>query len=203
MDSRPGILGTPLGQFGLGALALVVGGALMFSLIGAVSSDDDEATPTAADTEATDGTEADGDPTGAPTDGTDGTGGTDDTATDEATDTPTDGATDTPTDTPTEDQFAPGDITIQVLDAGDDGGAAHDAIIGCLEDAGYDSLIPNDAAVVYETTTVFYTPGGDNQAMAQQAAGAVGVASVEEKPANLSDTVPVHIVAGQDGTGLC
>lgn len=203
MDSRPDILGTPLGQFGLGALALVIGGALLFTLIGAVSSDDD-ATPTAAETEATDTTGDTGDteaPTGSPTDGadetpTDGATGPDDEGT-------TDGATDGPTGTATEATFEPGDITIQVLDAGGDGGTAHDAVVGCLEDAGYDSLIPNDAAVVYDATTVFYTPGGDNQAMAQQAASAIGVASVEEKPSNLSDTVPVHVVVGGDGASIC
>ncbi len=204
MDSRPDILGTPLGQFGLGALALVIGGALLFTLIGAVSSDDDDATPTAAETEATEATDTAGDteaPTGSPTDGAD------DTATDGATapddQGTTDAATDEATDTATEAAFEPGDITIQVLDAGGDDGSAHDAVVGCLEDAGYDSLIPNDASVVYDATTVFFTPGGDNQAMAQQVASAIGVASVEEKPSNLSDTVPVHIVVGGDGASIC
>lgn len=203
MDSRPDFLGTPLGQFGLGALALVIGGALLFTLIGAVSSDDD-ATPTAADTEATEGTGATEDtedteaPTGSPTDAAD------DTVTDGATDAPDDPApTEGATDTPTEPAFEPGDITIQVLDAGGDGGTAHDAIMACLGDAGYDSLIANNASVVYAATTVFYTPGEANEAMAQQAATAIGVASVEEKPGNLSDTVPVHIVAGEDGASLC
>lgn len=205
MDARPGLLGTPLGQFGLGAIALVIGGALLFTLIGAVSADDDDATPSAGvDTEATlQDTE---DPTATSTDGTDTTDG-DGTSTDGATDAPTDSPT-TGTETgtepaTTEPQFEPADISVQVLDAVGDGGATHGAILDCLEEAGYADLIPNSASRIYTETTVFFTAGDENQAMAQQVASTIGVGAVEEKPGNLSDSVPVHIVVGEDGGSLC
>lgn len=209
MDARPGLLGTPLGQFGLGAIALVIGGALLFTLIGAVSAEDtDDATPTAGGT--TDTTlPATDDPTGTPTGGTstdgtggtDGTEGTDGTATDAST--PTDPATDAGTEAATTPQFDPGEITIQVLDAVGDGGATHGQVMDCLGQAGYDDLIPNSASRIYTSTTVFFTAGEDNQGMAQQVATALGVGGVEEKPGNLSDSVPVHIVVGEDGGSLC
>lgn len=204
MDARSGLLGTPLGQFGLGAIALVIGGALLFTLIGAVSADDD-ATPRAGQTtEATlpatdDPTDTSTDGTGTAPDGTDPDG----TATDGATGTPTDPATGADTEAPTEPQFEPSDITIQVLDAVGDGGSTHGAVLDCLETAGYDDLIPNSASRIYASTTVFFTPGEENQAMAQQVAGTLGVGAVEEKPGNLSDSVPVHVVVGEDGGSLC
>lgn len=202
MDARSGLLGTPLGQFGLGAIALVIGGALLFTLIGAVSADDgDDSTPTAGQT-----TEATLPPTDDPTDtSTDGTDGTtpDGAATDGTTGTPTDPATGADTEAPTEPQFEPGDITIQVLDAVGDGGSTHGAVLDCLGAAGYDDLIPNSASRIYASTTVFFTPGEENQAMAQQVAATLGVGAVEEKPGNLSDSVPVHVVVGEDGGSLC
>lgn len=202
MDTRSGLLGTPLGQFGLGAIALVIGGMLLFTLIGAVSADDDDGDPTAAPTTDAADTEAS---TAPPTDtATDG-----DATTDGGTDAPTDPApTGTETDTateppPTEPQFEPAEISVQVLDAVGDGGATHGAILDCLEQAGYDDLIPNSASRIYTETTVFFTAGEENQAMAQQVASTISVASVEEKPANLSDSVPVHVVVGEDGGDLC
>lgn len=203
MADRPGILGTPLGQFGLGALALVVGGALLFSLIGAVSDD--------------------GDPAAAPADPTTAATTTDDGGTDGATDAPStpaseDPGTDAPpTDTPTEDgttaeptatetsdappAIDPATITIQVL-SGSDSSDDHDAVVACLEAAGYDDLITsNRARTTYANTTVFYTAG--SEAEGRQVADALGIAQVEEQPGNLSESVPVHVVSGQDGASGC
>lgn len=198
MADRPGVLGTPLAQFGLGALALVVGGALLFTLIGAVS---DPEAPEITDQPAATST---GDPT-AP--------GTAAPSTDTpATDTPTDASpepglteqTPTPSETSTT-EAPPADtsVTVQVLNGSDDA-ADHDAVVGCLESAGYGSLITsNRARTTYSTTTVFYTAGEGNQAAAEGVARTLGIASVEEQPGNLSESVPVHVVTGQDGSGLC
>lgn len=198
--ARDGILGSPLGQFGLGAVALVIGGALLFALIGAVSGDDGDtvAAPEITDAPAdggtapTDGTEAEG--TDAPTDGTEPP----------ATDAPTDAGTEPAgTETATEQAPAidPASITIQVLNGSDDA-ADHDAVVGCLEAAGYTDLITsNRARTTYAQTVVFYTAGGEDEAA--QAASTLGVAGAEEQPGNLSESVPVHIVTGQDGSDLC
>jgi hypothetical protein len=206
MDSRSGLLATPLGQFGLGALALVVGAALLFTLIGAVSGDADDTDPQAGDTFAA--TDAPTDTGGGATDDPGATGAPTDGATD-ATTAPTegttDGATDAPTasETPTETTPAvdPASITIQVL-GGADLAADEDAVIACLDGAGYSDLITgNRARTSYDATTVFYT--GDAQAEAQQVADTLGVATVEQQPGNLSEDVPVHVVAGNDGSDLC
>lgn len=198
MADRSGLLGTPLAQFGLGALALVVGGALLFTLIGAVSDPDgagDGSQPVATSTPADDAStpsatasEADGTPTTAPTDPT-----TAPTAEPTASDPAT-------TEPPAID---PSGVTIQVLDGSDDG-ADQDTVVACLEAAGYSSLITsNQARTTYSTTTVFYTAGEDSQAAAEQVAQALGLTAVEEQPGNLSDSVPVHVVTGQDGSELC
>jgi len=202
MASRPGPLGTPLGQFGLGAIALVLGGALLFALIGAVQGQDGDPVAAPGTTDPT------GDPS--PDAGTDAppvSDGATDTTTDAptGTDAPTDAPTATPTDggTTEEPAVAPADVTIQVLN-GAGSSAPHDAVVGCLESAGYDDLITsNRARTTYDTTTVFYTAGEGNEAIAQQVADALGIASVEEQPGNLSESVPVHVVSGQDGTDLC
>jgi hypothetical protein len=193
--ARDGILGTPLGQFGLGAVALVIGGALLFALIGAVSGDDGDtvAAPEITDAPADDdGDDADAPTTGAPTDGTEPS----------ATDAPTDGGTEpTATETDAPPAIDPSTITIQVLNGSDDA-ADHDAVVGCLEAAGYTDLITsNRARTTYAQTVVFYTAGGEDEAA--QAASALGVAGTEEQPGNLSESVPVHIVTGQDGSDLC
>lgn len=204
MDTR-GLLGTPLAQFGLGAVALVLGGALLFSLIGAVSDVGDDPGPSAAGPTAPAAPD-DTSPTGVASPATDpptdaGAG----TASDAPTEATTDTATEAPTDPGTEaaPAFEPGSITIQVLD-GSDVAADHDAVVACLQADGYDALITGNRAVtVYATTTVFHTAGEDNRAMAEQVASVLGIGEVEEKPSNLSDTVPVHVVSGQDGTDLC
>ncbi len=196
MADRPGLLDTPLAQFGLGALALVVGGALLFTLIGAVSgpdTPDDAGQPVATSTPTGDApapsvpaTTGDGTPSAAPTDPTTAPT-TDPTATETTT-------TDAPVDT---------SVTVQVLNGSDDS-ADQDAVVACLEGAGYSSLITsNSARTTYSSTTVFYTAGEDNQAAAQQVAQVLGTSNVEQQPGNLSEAVPVHVVTGQDGSELC
>jgi cytoskeletal protein RodZ len=202
MASSPSdLLRTPLGQFGLGAIVLVVAGALLFTLIGAVSGPDDADGPAIASTPDTPSTSPTPTATtSAPVDTPSETGTPSETAT-----TPTE-AEPTPTETtasPEPPAIDPGSVTIQVLDASDDA-ADQDAVVACLGDAGYDSLITGNRAVrTYDTTTVFYTPGEDNQIAAQQVAGVLGIGSVEEKPSNLSGSVPVHVVTGVDGSDRC
>lgn len=197
-SSRPGLLGTPLGQFGLGAVALVIGAALLFALIGAVSGDDDGGEPAAAPT--TTSTPDDvGTPTGTPT-----TTASPDAGTPAPTASPDDdGTTAGPTEPATETAPAvdPSTITIQVLDGSDDA-ADQDAVAACLQAAGFSDLITsNRARTTYTTTTVFYTAG--SEAAARQVADALGIGAVEQQPGNLSESVPVHVVTGQDGTTLC
>ena len=196
-EPRSGPLSTPLVQFGLGALALVVGAAILFALVGLVSEDDPLAAPVVDETRATTvPTTPPAEPTSAPA--TDPTA----PATDPTTEAPTTAA---PTDEATteEPQVDPASVTIQVLDGVGDSEAQNDAVLSCLRDAGYSSLIANDAAVAYDVTEVFYTPGEDNEAVARQVAAVIGRSQVEEKPENLSDTVPVHVVVGRDATDPC
>lgn len=203
MAPRPAFLANPLAQFALGAFALVVGAALLFGLIGLVSDGGSpvvEDTPLAQDTTAA--TEA---TTSPPTTG----GETTDTATtpDDATTAPT---TDEPT-TPAETEPAgqesppvpPGEVDLQVLDAVSASSSNHEAVMACLRDAGYETLISNRASREYQETTVFWTAGGDNEAIARHVASVIGATVVEEKPSNLSDTVNAHVVVGVDATSPC
>lgn len=154
---------------------------------------------------------------------TEGTGTSGEDATDEPTDpeepgdaTPTESATDEPDDaateeTPTEEPaddatddtddatgaVAPGDVSVQVLDAVlDDAGVAAQGVADQMEADGYRVVVVNRAAVAYEVTTVFWTPG--NEAAARQIAEHYGFSRVELRPDNLSDTVSVHVVVGRD-----
>ena len=201
--SRSGLLSTPLAQFGLGAVALVVAAAILFALIGMVTEGDPVASPPVVDntTEATlPPTEPGAEPTSPPSP----TSPTSPTS--PATAAPTTEATEAPTTTPTGEptsQIDPGTVTVQVLDGVGDSDQQFEAVVACLRDAGYQSLITNQAAVAYEVTQVFHTPGQDNEAAARQVAGAISRSSVEEKPDNLSDTVPVHVVVGRDATSPC
>lgn len=205
MATRPAFLASPLGQFALGAVALVVGAALLFGLIGLVS---DGGSPVVDDTPvAQDTTEATDPPTTPPA-----TGG-------EPTDTATtpDGATTTaPTTspaTPTEAEtqpadegsppVPPGEVDLQVLDAVSASSDNHEAVMACLRDAGYETLISNRASREYQETTVFWTAGGDNEAIARHVASVIGATVVEEKPSNLSDSVNAHVVVGVDASSPC
>ncbi len=123
------------------------------------------------------------------------------TSTPVGTPSPTDGATPTATPTgpatPTEPTatLAPADVSVQVLDAtGGEGGAAE--VAADLQDAGYEVVAENAAVTTYEQTTVFYTE--DRQDAARQIADEFGYPVVEAKPDNLSSSVDVHVVVGQD-----
>lgn len=206
MDLRRLLLENPLGQFALGAFALVVGAALLFTLIGAVSDVDEQASGVVID----DPTQPAATDTTAPTTSVPTDGATD------VTGTPTEGSTDGPTEAPTEtattateeptasDGVDPARVSIQVLDAvRSDGGASRDAVVACLEAAGYRGIITNSASVTYAETAVFWT--GDNEAEGRHVAAAIGVTRVERKPdrVGLSDSVQVHVVVGADASDPC
>lgn len=202
MATRPAFLASPLGQFVLGAVALVVGAALLFGLIGLVSDGGSpvvEDTPLAQDTtEATDPTTTPPTTGGEPTDAA--------TTPEDATTAPT-----TSPATPTETEPAggdsppvpPGEVDLQVLDAVSASSSNHEAVMACLREAGYETLISNRASREYQETTVFWTPGGDNEAIARHVASVIGATVVEAKPDNLSDTVNAHVVVGVDATSPC
>lgn len=105
----------------------------------------------------------------------------------------------TPTATPTETSPAidPAEVTIQVLDA-TTSDSAMDAVVAGLREAGYDVQAINSASRIYDQTTVFYTVADGNKEAAEQLAEEFGWAVVEEKLDNLSDSVRIHIVVGED-----
>jgi hypothetical protein len=174
-----------LGRFLLGAVGLVVGGALLFALIGAVAGDDGDATAAPTTPVATDD---EPDPTTTPTDApTDAPTGPAETATD--TPAPTETATDAG------QAIDPDTVTVQVLDGTGGTGAASE-VAGRLRDAGYRIIAENRAIRVYDATTVFYTEG--NEDAARQIAAQFGFSVVEPKPANLSSSVRIHLVVGTD-----
>ena len=125
------------------------------------------------------------------------------TAPDETPDTPDDAdepeETDEPeaADEPEETRaHAPQDVSVQILDAAGDDGTRMRVAEGWMRDDGYRVVATNRAVRTYEQTTVFYTPGAEDKA--RQVAAEYGYAVVEEKPDNLSDSVDVHVVVGQD-----
>lgn len=129
---------------------------------------------------------------------------------DEGTAAPAAGATPTaepaaeePTSEPTEDAAAtadgevdPSTISIQVLDATGDGGATAADVADQLRGDGFTVVAENKAVREYEVTTVFYTPG--NEAKAEQLAAMYGYDEVAPEPGNLSHSVDVHLVVGND-----
>lgn len=97
---------------------------------------------------------------------------------------------------PADRQFAPGDITIQVLDGYQaDGGSAAAAVAATLRDEGY-RVVAENPALRYDVTTVLWTAGFE--AEARQVAAEIGAAEVREQPGNLSTSVQVHVVVGAD-----
>jgi outer membrane biosynthesis protein TonB len=113
--------------------------------------------------------------------------------------TPEPTADDEPASGTTDDdrQFAPADISIQILDAvldgtGDDAARVADQLAA----DGYRVVARNQAVRRYDQTTVMYTSG--NEAKARQLAAVYGYARVEPQPGNLSDSVDVHLVVGAD-----
>lgn len=92
--------------------------------------------------------------------------------------------------------FAPGDVTVQVLDGyQQDGGAAAAEVAALLRDEGY-RVVAENPAIAYEITTVLWTAGFE--AEARQVAAEIGAGEVRAQPGNLSTQVQVHVVVGAD-----
>ncbi len=109
-----------------------------------------------------------------------------------ATASPT--ATPTPTSTVT---IAPSEISVQILDAAGDGGAAALDVGRRLRQAGYQVVAINQAVRTYQRSTLFYSEGGEAEALAIQR-DFPQFTVVQPKPANLSANVDVHVVVGKD-----
>lgn len=92
----------------------------------------------------------------------------------------------------------PASVSIQVLDAVGDGGAAARDTADELRNAGYDVVVINGASRGYSVTTVFWTegegPGG------RAVAAALGTSEARRTPTEvgLSNSVDVHVVVGAD-----
>lgn len=94
----------------------------------------------------------------------------------------------------------PEEVSIQVIDGViDDDGAALGQLTTELTGAGYDVAAEAKSFRRYETTTVFYTQG--HAVEGRQVAEMLGLDTVSEKGSNLSSSVDVHVVVGQDRTG--
>jgi hypothetical protein len=89
----------------------------------------------------------------------------------------------------------PEDTTIQVLDAGA-GTQGIETVTDRLEELGYDIVAVNDATRDYDTTTVFFSDGQQDAAMALRARDA-RFSEIGPNP-NLSEEVDLHIIAGRD-----
>ena len=66
--------------------------------------------------------------------------------------------------------------------------------------AGYNVVATANASRVYETTTIFFTPGGDgNEDAGNQVANTFGFEVVLATPdeVSLSDSVRIHVVVGE------
>lgn len=101
----------------------------------------------------------------------------------------------TPSASPTA-TIAPSRITVQILDAAGDGGARARAAASRLKADGYSVVAMNEASRVYSRSEVMYSPGDESKA--RQIAAVYGFSSVRPKPANLTNTVDVHLVIGRD-----
>lgn len=100
-------------------------------------------------------------------------------------------------DEPSDDRAVePSSVSIQVLDAAGDGGTRASFAADRLSGDGYRVVAENQAFRNYERTTVFYSEG--QETAARQIADEYGYAVVEPKPDNLSASVDVHVVIGQD-----
>ena len=89
-------------------------------------------------------------------------------------------------------------ITIQVLNGTADT-AVDDAMADRLEGLGFEIVAVEPSSVTYPRTTVFWSYPEAQEAAERLAARFDWVA--EQKPSNLSDTVALHVVVGEDETG--
>ncbi|MGH3442908.1 MAG: LytR C-terminal domain-containing protein [Nitriliruptorales bacterium] len=110
--------------------------------------------------------------------------------------TPTEASS--PTESPTGGEVDPASVSMQVLDATEAGTAAGGFADRARSD-GYRVVAVNRAVRVYERTTVFWSPG--HEEAARHVAAQYGFAVVEEKPNNLTSSVNVHVVIGEDYSG--
>lgn len=90
----------------------------------------------------------------------------------------------------------PSNISLQILDAAGDGGTRASHAGEVLRADGYRVVAEGQAVRGYERTTVFFSQG--HEEAARQIADDHGYAVVEPNPGNLSRSVNVHVVVGED-----
>jgi hypothetical protein len=90
----------------------------------------------------------------------------------------------------------PSTISLQILDAAGDGGTRASHAGEILRADGYRIVAERRAVRGYERTTVFHSQG--HEAAARQIADDHGYTVVEPNPGNLSGSVNVHVVVGED-----
>lgn len=202
------------------ALGVVVTCALLFSVVGAVrtagAADEGVVAPTTDTTPtgdeavasgngegAADQDGGDGDVAPAAADGESDASG-DEPTTEDTTPEADEGVTEakdgesTGENTPPPSDVEPAEVSIQVLDAVGDGGAAAAGVADTLRGAGFNVIVINGASKGYDVTTVFWSaeqgPGG------RAVAEAIGAGRAERTPdeVRLSDSVDVHVVVGAD-----
>lgn len=91
------------------------------------------------------------------------------------------------------------DITLQVLNATTSDPDADDLMADRLTKLGYEVIAVGGANRVYQQTTVFWS--FDEAREAAERLGAHFGWDVQPKPSNLSTTVDMHVIVGEDFTG--
>jgi hypothetical protein len=91
------------------------------------------------------------------------------------------------------------DVTVQVLNATSNSSDADDVMADKLAKLGYDIVAVGDANRVYQETTVMWS-FEETHPVAKRLAERFGWAA-GPKPANLSTTVDIHVVVGEDFEG--
>lgn len=181
-----------LSRFGMYAAAVVVGSAVLFAGIGAVSGDDD--TPGA------DGTRRPA-ASASTTPSSDATPGSPTSTADpaESTDGPAE-PTDEPPVEPTEDpadEIPASEVSVQVLDGVLDGSGTAASVRDTLVDAGHELVAELPSSRVYDQTTVFWSVG--HREAANQMARRYGWDEVRRgTEVGLSDAANVTVVVGRD-----
>lgn len=165
-------------------IAAVVGGAVWFA-VGVLGGDDISPAATKEDPSPSDeGREPEPEPS--------------DTEIDIATPEPTEEPDPEPTEDEPDQPLITEGITIQVLNGTSDA-AADDSMADRLEGLGFEIAAVEASSVTYTRTTVFWSYPEAEEA-AKRLADRFGWVA-EEKPGNLSDTVALHVVVGNDEAG--
>lgn len=192
--------GRTLGQFGIAVLVLVLASAGLFWAIDLVSAEPEAvAQPTEAATVTPTPTVAVASPTPTPTPSP--SPPTTTTPTPEPSTpspTPTPEPSSEPSSEPTEDPTSDVDnseTSVQVLDGIKDGSDRAQDIADDLESDGYRVVAFGPSSIVYDTTTVFWTEGHEEEA--RRLAANNGWDEVVFNDI-LSETVDVHLVVGLD-----